>query len=384
MKRTLTPLLIAASFTLAQGSAYAKTLEELLVEKGVITEEEVKKTKGGHTSMKGLDFSIGGKLEFEYVDNEADSYDGHFGLDVLEIYPMAVSKSGIIFKAEIVGEQGGTVVEEAHVTFPEVLPGKTWLKIGKEDRFIKRSRKTETYPIAGSQFWRDDAEGLWLHGSAFNFYWDASYTNSYELNTRSSIEEKTNSLSGKVISILHDNRAKGDKDSRKEGGVGLGYKFKGASQKLDARIFYYDGKVGNTGGDTADLGILSDDDKDIRGWRVDYSIKGFSLVAELIDASYGDFDTTVWYVEPSYKFSFDGPRYFKGLEIVARYNDSDPDVARDINTPLTWGLTQKTVALIASLDKTVKLLVEYNMLEEDNDGKEVDNDEVLAQLQYKF
>lgn len=384
MKRTLTPLLIAASFTLAQGSAYAKTLEELLVEKGVITEEEVKKTKGGHTSMKGLDFSIGGKLEFEYVDNEADSYDGHFGLDVLEIYPMAVSKSGIIFKAEIVGEQGGTVVEEAHVTFPEVLPGKTWLKIGKEDRFIKRSRKTETYPIAGSQFWRDDAEGLWLHGGAFNFYWDASYTNSYELNTRSSIEEKTNSLSGKVISILHDNRAKGDKDSRKEGGVGLGYKFKGASQKLDARIFYYDGKVGNTGGDTADLGILSDDDKDIRGWRVDYSIKGFSLVAELIDASYGDFDTTVWYVEPSYKFSFDGPRYFKGLEIVARYNDCDPDVARDINTPLTWGLTQKTVALIASLDKTVKLLVEYNMLEEDNDGKEVDNDEVLAQLQYKF
>lgn len=385
MKKTLTPFLIAASFVLAQSSSHAQTLEELLVDKGVISQEEVNKTKGGHSSVMGLDFSLGGKFEFEYVDNEADSMDGHFSLDVLEIYPMAVSKSGIIFKAEIVGEQAGTVVEEAHVTIPDLLPGRTYLKIGKEDRFIKRSRKTETYPISGSQFWRDDVEGIWLHGGAANFYWDASYTNSYELSSRSTIEEKVKEATGtKDISILHDNRAKGDKNSRKEGGIGIGYKFKGESQTFDAMAFYYDGKVGNMSGDAADLGIITDDDRDIKGWRVSYSVKKFSLVAELIDASYGDFETTVAYVEPSYKFSFDGPRYFKGLEVVARYNKSDPDVTRDITKPLTWGLTQTTVALIASLDKTVKVLAEYNKVDEDNDGKEVDNDEVLVQVQYKF
>ncbi|MBE9536181.1 MAG: hypothetical protein IMF07_03290, partial [Proteobacteria bacterium] len=333
---------------------------------------------------KGLDFSLGGKLEFEYVDNKAEGKNGHFDLDVVELYPKAVTKSGIIFKAEIVGDQDKTIIEEAHVTFPDLLPGKTWLKIGKEDRFIKRSRKTETYPIAGTQFWRDDVEGIWLHGGTGGLYWDVSFTNSYALSTKSTTEETiTDATATKDIVVLHDNRANGDGDSKKEAGIGLGYKYKTDSHDMDLRVFYYDGKVGGTTG-VADLAINPTDDRDMLGGRISCIHGKFTLVAEYIDASYGNFDTSVWYVEPSFKNSVEGFKYLKGYELVLRYNESDPDVGKDPLKPLTWGLKQTTIAFIALLDKTVKFKLEYNIVDESNGGAEVDNNEVVAQLQFKF
>lgn len=378
MKKSLLLLsaLIAASLT--SQTVEAKSLKEILVDKGVISEEEAKDTKDTLFSAKGLDFSLGGKLEFEYVDNEAEGMNGHFELDVVELYPKAVTKSGIIFKAEVVGDHEKTTIEEAHVTFPDMLPGNTWLKIGKEDRFIKRSRKTETYPIAGTQFWRDDVEGLWLHGGKGGLYWDASFTNSYALGSKSTTEETVSS-----IKVLHDDRDNGDENTKKEAGIGLGYKYKTESHNMDLRVFYYDGKVGGTTG-VADLGINPTDDRDMLGGRISCNHGKFSLVAEYIDASYGNFDTGVWYIEPSFKNSVDGFKYLKGYELVLRYNESDPDVVRNINTPLTWGLEQTTIAFIASLDKTVKFKLEYNIVDEDNGGAEVDNDEILAQLQFNF
>jgi len=380
MKKSFVFLTALIGAALISQAAEAKSLKELLVDKGVISESEAKETKDTLFSAKGLEFSLGGKLEFEYLDNEAEGKSGHFDLDAVELYPQAVTKSGIIFKAEIVGDQSGTIIEEAHVTFPDMLPGNTYLKIGKEDRFIKRSRKTETYPITGTQFWRDDVEGLWLHGGTGGLYWDASFTNSYALSSKSTTEETISN-----IVVLHDNRANGDGNSKKEAGIGLGYKYKTDSHDMDVQVFYYDGKVGVIDAAiTTDLAINSTDDRDMLGGRISCTHGKFTLVAEYIDASYGNFDTSVWYIEPSFKNSVEGFKYLKGYEFVLRYNESDPDVARDINTPLTWGLEQTTIGFIALLDKDVNFKLEYNMVDEENGGAEVDNDEIVAQIQFNF
>ena len=161
---------------------------------------------------------------------------------------------------------------------------------------------------------------------------------------------------------------------------------------MDLRVFYYDGKVGVISEDDlgnpdpriTGLGINSNSDRDMLGGRISCMHGKFTLVAEYIEASYGDFDTSVWYVEPSFKNTVDGFKYLKAYELVLRYNESDPDVEKDPVKPLTWGLKQTTIAFIASLDKTVKLKLEYIFVDEKNRGAQVKNDELVAQLQFKF
>lgn len=190
------------------------------------------------------------------------------------------------------------------------------VRAGLDHQFTKYSRTTETYPIGGAAFWRDEFSQIRFHGMhSFGMnhkwlYWDAMLGNSYNVN------DTDNALSENLIKaneiVQDDNDFERGRDSPLQWGLGLGITPNlGSLGMLDARVWYINGEINENEVNSGLNMILEeffdanglihpstiDTEKEQLGFRAIYSNTfnniGLKGIFEYIDAkdSYIDRDT---------------------------------------------------------------------------------------------
>lgn len=414
---TLSAGLIFTSVPNLYADETSEIILRILVEKGIISQEEVdamdrklakekpkvpetveerlavleeKVEEKGFLSAKGVDFQLAGELEYEFVDTGGDGSDDnpHFQLDKLVLQPKLKIGDNFEFDAQLYFVEDGTAtnLNEFHAKYTG-LPLDSWVDAGLYERWVKghHGRKTEAYSLLGTAFYRDDALTLTLGGDLDPIYWMLSVGNGYEINRKQVAEDTANNND-----ILHDNYATSGLSNRLEYGINLGLKrdFKGAGN-VDIMGFYYDDQLSSTDISTLKsnlLGYTSNNDTKTRvGAGIKYKLGNATLYGAYIDAEDGALDRDTWVVDASYHFKFNTDRkFFTGIEPVISYSDYNVDFTKATGSPLGWDREKWIFASIIDFYKNTKLKLEYYINTEDTGGEEVDNDEFLAQLEVKF
>lgn len=341
---------------------------------------------------EGARFEIGGEVLLEFVDaqsNDAPDNNPHpyFHIEFFMLAPHIRFSDNISVKAEIEFEPDEVVLlNELHADFDN-LPLNSWLKIGMEDRFIKRSRITETYPINQNIWQRGDDTGIQWGGATNFFYWRTSITNGKKLKIKKQVRDS-------AFPILKEGRINESKITFKEIGVGLGKKFDlGNAGSLDLLGFHYHGKLSDDDmavlQDITGYGASTNDQSMFGGFNLDCNIRSFNLFGQFITAMDGELNRTGWYIQPSYKFSlpglnWNGTQAFMGMRLLARYSQLNLNLPAVSTDSLTWDREITTLALILDVVKNTKLKMEYSIMGESPGGSSVDNNELLIQLFFEF
>lgn len=356
-----------------------------------VTALEKKADDGWLPSLKGKKFRIGGEFEFEYRKTQNEKGHpagttnipyGQFQIDKFDLNIEAKPADDITLFAQIEAEPGKTTLDEAHVTFSNLFLN-SYLKIGLQERFVRPSRKTDTYPLAGNAFWRDNDIGIGMGGDLKPFYYRLSLSNGLQLKGKEIGEDAS---FDKIMQDDDDNR---DYNNSKEVGVGLGYKneiIKG--HKIDLLLFSYLSKFSDS--DVSFLksnftGYTSDKKtKNFSGGNIEYKFEGLTLFGQYIRANDGELKRNAWYVQPSYKFTVKGMKYLSAIEPLYRYDKYDISHAPSVTKPLSWDRKRNTLAVIADIVKDFKLKLEYNINDENTGGAKVRNNEFVGQMEVKF
>jgi hypothetical protein len=125
---------------------------------------------GGVITIGGAKLQFGGEAEFLFIDTESESDpivgdteapDPHFKVNRLRLEPRIILNREISLHSQIDfrPEEGDVVLKEMtarHATDPEWWFGSR-ARIGLDDRFIRPTRRTKTYPLIGTAFWRDES-----------------------------------------------------------------------------------------------------------------------------------------------------------------------------------------------------------------------------------
>ncbi|MFQ5780317.1 MAG: hypothetical protein ACE5HN_05970 [Nitrospiria bacterium] len=359
-----------------------------------ILPEGMAEEAGRTISLRGVEIEIGGELELEFIDSQADGRtlingieqehnpSPRMSIDKIVITPHVHLERGILFKADLQVKTNGKIkLDEAWVKIPG-LPFNSWVKIGLDDIFIKPNRKTEAYPIVGHAFWQDEDLGLYMGGEDGRFYWRFSATNGRRLKNRRISEDD-------VFPITTDDDDNKETNNNKQVGFGLGidHSFK-EGHKIDLLPFYYRSELSDA--DIAHLqGIATYPPGDLRddqrryGLNLEYLLRGFALFSQYIKAEDGAMDRDGWYVQPSYRLVLGGSR-LAAVEFLVRYEEYNVDLARDRNDSRTWDRRTTTLALITDVVKGFKVKTEYYFNDEKTGGPDVDNNELLVQAEIKF
>lgn len=392
-------LLLMAAFVLpVKAQAADDALRDLLRKKEVITHQEAEKIRIETAEKKadylisteGMNLQIGGELELEYVDTEKDANienpDGRFQLDKFVLEPVVTfDDHDVSLEAKLEFDDSEAFFDEGVVCFAG-LPLESKLSIGLDQRFIGAKRKTEVYPLLGTAMWRYEAFQLMWEGEAEPFYWGVSFGEGLRLGTKQVAEDSS-------YEMLRDNRNAGEKTGHPEWGVKLGVKPEiGVGGKLDILGFGFWGELSEDDKDTLNSELpnyaSTSDEQSRYGGRLTYKYKfdklrELTLVGEIARLEDGALDRNGWYVQASHKWKFKRP-YFRSFEPLIRYEQLDTDWEKSFNKPVSWDREMTTIALITELAKNVKLKTEYYINDEKTGRREVDNDEFLMQLEFKF
>lgn len=137
----------------------------------------------GIVTLGGAELRLGGKLEINFVDTEneedpifggpTDNPDPHLLFDRLRLEPVIDVGRGLEVAGQIdlVPEDGSSLLKEGYASYrfraDEFWEDIWWLRssvqIGLDDRFIHigpAARVTESYPLIGSAFWREEEIGI--------------------------------------------------------------------------------------------------------------------------------------------------------------------------------------------------------------------------------
>ncbi len=340
----------------------------------------------GLLSLKKGQFEIGGELEMEFVDTQNDAAvsepEPHFQLDKFVLSPKVKIADDVTLYGEIDMNQSSTAVSEVWLKFSE-LPLQSELKFGLDDRFIEMDRKTESYPLAGNAFWRDEEIGVTWSTGTKPFYTVLTVSQGEELDTKQVGEDNS-------YVMLHDNTLTSGYGGIKEVGLGVGHKSElGRIGNLNLLGFGYLDQLSD-----ADIAYLKsnlssyDSNKDDQ-WRaginLDYRKDDFTFISQYIDAKDGDLDRSVWFVQPSYHFVLPFEwKYGRGQEILVRYGQYRLDTSRSFGKPATWDRDELTFALITDVVKNIKVKTEYSIYGEETGDGSVNNNELLMQLEVRF
>ncbi len=334
----------------------------------------------------GKKFTLGGTVELEFVDTQKDSSTNngspHFQLDKAVLIPRFELAEDATLYGEFTFGSDTAYAEEIHLTFRN-LPGNSWLTTGLDDRFISRSRITETYPLTGTAFWRYETLGITLGGEPDDsFYWRASLTNGSPLDTKEVAEDA-------AYKILADRRGTTDTKQAKEAGLGLGRKHNSRQWgKSDIFVFGFCDKLTSSEKSTLQAvpgyGASNDDTQQRFGARLTQGKKNLQLVAEYIHAEDGTLERDGWYIEPSYRLTFPDRHCFNAFIPLLRYNRLDVDLPAVSSSSPTWDREQITLGLITQVKENILLKTEYNLNGEETGSGGVDNDELLIQLKVDF
>ncbi len=340
-------------------------------------------------TVKGGRITIGGELEYEFVDaqNDAAETEPHFQLDKFVLHPKVYLSDDIYLDAQLYFKpHGKTYLNEFHLVFDNLPFCNAYLDIGQYERQIKThaNRTTEDYPLIGTAFYRDDEYAISLGGGSSRMYWSLLVGDGLELGGKQVAEDAS-------YKIIHDNRKEEDFTGLSEFNANIGYRHDyGKVGKVDLLLYYVYKELSDN-----DIEFLMDlpdyngghnEDNGYRyGFGVDYQIAGLRLYGQYIAAKDGTLERHGWYVQPSYKFKVPNVKYFSSHELLVRYGELDVDIDNTLDNPYTWDRQKITIALITDIYKNIKLKVERYINQEDTgDDEDVDNDEFMAQLEVKF
>lgn len=375
-------------------SALLDSDDSMDIDGGVVRDKTAGKGPEWLPSLFGEEFRLGGRLQVEYFNPEqeerlpsarTDYPGGGFHVDELSIYLDGDFKNNIRVhtRFDITGEDQGLV--EGYIDF-ENLYFNSELRIGLQNRFFRPGRFTETYPLPGIAFWRSRVLGATWKGTYDPVYAYVSVTNGTELDDRQLGEDK----SAKMIS---DDDTEYDMNGDKEVSAGLGIKLDfDPYGKLDLLGFGLTGQLSSDDvtflqTEVPGYGFSFNQDKELAGVNLDYSIGEWDLFAQAIAGRDGDLERFSWYTELSYRFKFQGLKYLNSLRPLIRYGELDINMTPQPfmnNGSLTWDREQWLVGAVAELVRNVYFRMEYAFNEEDTGSSDVNNNEFLFQLEVRF
>ncbi|MDY7031846.1 MAG: hypothetical protein SVY10_08045 [Thermodesulfobacteriota bacterium] len=386
-----------AKWAEAKGMSVEEEILEILKDEEVIEEwkyqelkeKAEKEKKKGMLSKEGWNLTFSGSLEFEYVDTqsdaEIDTEDPHVQLDKFTLTPKISSDMhNISLWAEFEGHSeadDGTFVCAFEAAWDK-LPLNSKLSLGLLPRMHRTSRGTEVYPMIGTATWRYESYQIRWLGKHDPVYWGLSFGEGLRLGTKQVSEDSS-------YKMFRDNKNTGEKMDHHEVGLMLGATPEfGEKTSLDVVGFGYFGELSQD--DIDELAdelptYDSDDDDQTRiGGRVTLKYTNLKVVGEVASMTDGKLDRDGWYLQCSYKFKTGNKKYFSSVEPLVRYGKLDVDWDKSFDDSATWDREMTVLALITEVAKNVKLKTEYYMNDEDTGNGEVDNDEFLAQVQFKF
>lgn len=411
--------LLSVSVPKSYADETSEAILKLLIKKGILSEGEVRNLKAeaargkpavpkaledrvavleekaedkGFLSFKGVEFQLGGELEYEFVDTAGDGEEdeAHFQLDKMVLQPKIKIGDKLKLDAQIYFVKNSSAdrayIEEFHAEFTDLFLN-SWADVGLYERWVKGQykRKLEAYPLVGTAFWRDDAPTLTWGGEHESIYWMFSVGNGYELDRKQVSEDTANNND-----ILHDNRAGSGVSDSMEYGINIGLKQELFGGNIDILGFYYYDELSSD--DRTFLqaqfpGYTSSaDDKNRLGVSVRYDLNDWRFAGQYIKAEDGELDRDGWVIEAGYHLDFQGREWLTGVMPIISYGEMDIDNSydRNLNNPLSWDRQKTMVGLIFDLYKNTKLRLEYYVNDEDTGGDDIDNNEFLAQLEIKF
>lgn len=399
---------------LAPLSAAAKLDEATKKEIDAYLAEKVPE-KSWLPSMKGEMFELKGELEFEFVktqneedvpagpvtENKTDNKKPHLQLDIIRLVPIAHFGKHSFLKLEFLyrqrGDSGGKVrvsdyYFQSNYLLGEDAPADLWFRIGRDDRWMKPKRTTESYPILGNIAWLDDELQLVLGVDTDYVYWRGCWGSGFDLGKRFIGEDHS-------FEILQDDNNYTISEQKRELSTGLGFKLGDKDLGSDLLVYYINDKMN----DGEDVDVLDDlpgyhklesgkpYDKQHRiGSRLTLDADGARLRGEYLNLLDGRLKRHTWYTQLSYKqklpgFNLNGRQWLVGITPLIRFDKLDVILDKEETDSRTWDRWGTTVALIVDVIKHVKLKNEYTWNREHTGGAhQVKNDEFLSQLEIMF
>jgi hypothetical protein len=366
------------------GQAIEENVKSLEKGRKQITE---KQENAWTSSLKGMQYKLGGELEFEYVDTQDDvetnQPPGHFQLDKFTLMPDIQILDNVILHSLLLFGADRAYASEAYATFSG-LPLNSSLKIGLDDRFIyeKPGRKTEVFPLIDTAFARDDEFAITWNGRRKSLYWMLSLSNGLVLGQQAPGEDAS-------YKLLHDNRQIGDMNHNKEFGLGVGWKYIHTREFfVDALVFGYIARLSSDDIDVlqgiAGYGNSESDLNTMYGFSIEGTLSGISLGGKYIRANDGVLDRYGWFVQTSYRIGLDDRKLFIAVVPLIRYGGLAIDLPKTPTDPLTWDRNMTTLALLIEIARGLMLKIEYCLNGETTGGDNVKNDEFLVQMEIKF
>ncbi len=385
LEHVLAALSVLFLFSFAgSGQATEENAKSLEKGKKQITE---KQENGWTSSLKGMQYKLGGELEFEYVDTqddaETDQPSGHFQLDKFTLMPDIQVSDSVILHSLLLFGADRAYASEAYATFSG-LPLNSSLKIGLDDRFIyeKPERKTEAFSLIDTAFARDDEFAITWNGRRKSLYWMLSLSNGLALGQQAPGEDAS-------YKLLHDNRQLSDMNDNKEVGLGVGWKYIHTREFfVDALMFGYMARLSSD-----DIGVLQgiagygnseSDLNSMYGFSIEGTLGGISLGGKYIRANDGVLDRYGWFFQTSYRIGLDDRKLFIAVVPLIRYGGLAVDLPKTPGDPLTWDRNMTTLALLIEIAKGLMLKTEYYLNGETTGGDNVKNDELLMQMEIRF
>jgi len=349
-------------------------------------------------SYEGDKIKIGGKLEFEFVKTQDDedfpatTPAGHFQVDKVRLRAQVKPRDDIEFKFKLDFGIEQVEIDEAYLTFGEIPPFDQEISLGLQDRFISVSieRWTEGSPLARTAFWRYPDLGIQYKGKYQSVYWRASLTNGLVLSMKDIGEDKTmTKTEAGRDTIIRDDTEEEDPNGNKQVGVGLGYAPNlGDFGFLDVLGFGYFSKLSDDDLDFVnDLPDAPADNTDRTqgryGANLAYTKDALEVYGQYVKAEDSFLLRHSWFVQASYKLDL-ALRYLKAIQPLIRYGEYRTNRTPEEDKPLTWDRKTTTVALLNHIEERVIVKLEYAINDEETGGEKPDNNEFLAQLEYKF
>ena len=258
-------------------------------------------------------------------------------------------------------------------------------------------RWTETYPISGVSFWKDEDLALLAGGDhpisqSLDFFWRGSFANGLSLGH----DELTRN---EIYPILQDDRhlrnISLDVGGNKEIGAGAGFRAQFSNaHTMSVFGFYNYSKL--TPQDITYLsnvisGYTSQENQNFfMGLNTELNWRGFNVFSQYIYAKDGEVKRQAYYVQPSLLLYAADRKYFNAMRFLYRWNGLGvraKGLASNIQaSPMTWDRTTHTLATSLRIYKFLEFKNEWNLHQENPGGstKEVHNDEFISQLRLAF
>lgn len=407
MKRMLVSCLVILVLTIAVApkTVWAKLDQATKREIDAYLTKKTGQKSSWLPSMKGEYFELHGELELEFVatqyednlppseHNTTDNKIPHGKLDKVVLMPIGHFNKNNLLKLELEFGQGDVTVPEFYFQSNHLLgedgPVNLWLRVGRDERFMKPSRITESYPILGTIAWRDDELQVVLGIDTEYVYARGSLGSGMDLGSRAIGEDNS-------FKVLQDDNNYDAKDQKRELMVGLGFRCGNKDLNYDWLTYYINDRMNND--DETTLGGLDNYDELGRvkphqerlGSRMTINAYGARLMGEYLYMLDGLLKRNVWYAMLSYNqklegFDINGSKWLVGVTPLIRYDNLDVFIGKSETDSRTWDRWGTTVALIIDLVKNVKLKNEYTWNREHTGSKRhVRNDEFLTQLEARF